>query len=291
VSQVFGKESFKSIIQKFITKIDNRTYLNGDENRILYLNNLLTVGSSSISGIIHKGYSGHETYIDAIEKNKAKTINKITREQFNSMPFYFLIAKPEFSSKGFVFIAQSYKQFGFKEVFEDAFREFSNDLLNNEYICEFNTLSLASLFQKYINDGNIKKMRFRKHGLTANIENLLNEKANDSEDYAMELSLIARKKGFLGIKEKIKFSDSKNDSSFIEIFKMDDFKYEEAYADVSIGGRKRVLNITNPDDFSASFDITNKININKVTNHPDFKGVDIEAHSILKNEIIPNFKS
>ena len=97
IPEVFGKESFSEIIQKFIYLLDTSSFINSDKNRLMYLVNMLDMQTLACSGIVRKGYSGHETYIDEVHKDKAKTVGTVTINQFNSMPFYFLLAQPEFT--------------------------------------------------------------------------------------------------------------------------------------------------------------------------------------------------
>lgn len=283
VNEAFLGKAFTKIVNGFVKFLDTSAHktLNGD--RIIYLQDSLTVKKTYYSGIIKKGYSGQETTIDELDANKAKTVGTIRTNQYNSSPFYFLLAQPDTNSKYVIFLSQSYKQFGFKEMFEDAFKEFYKSKVTEEFVCEFSTLSIASLFDKYINEGDIRKVRFRKHGLNQNIENLLSNREN-GEDFDVELSIKARKNGFMGIKDNI----SAKESSFIETIKIENFDYDQVFADISYGGRKRVLNITRPEDFSASFDLTDKCDINAATKHPDFEKLDKEAISLLKEEIIPN---
>jgi hypothetical protein len=287
IQTAFGGKKFEDIVQGFITSIDTKTFLNASEDRILYLEKSITFNSSIYTGIIRKGYSGQETYVDEMKSNKASTVGKIKTDQFNSSPFYFLLSLPASKSKCFLFLAQSYKQFGFKELFEDAFKKFFKTNYGNDIICEIGTLSIASLFEKYVNDGNIRKLRFKKHILTKNMENILGEEDDkDRGNYEMELSVLAKGQGFLGIKKSITLDNT----SFIETFKLKDFEYDEAFADVSFGGRKRVLNITRPESFSASYDVTDKTLLDKDTNHPDFVKLNEEVMSILKDEILPHIK-
>jgi len=49
-----------------------------------------------------------------------------------------------------------------------------------------------------------------------------------------------------------------DDASFIEQVQLDGFDFEEAFADVIVSGRKRVLNISKPSQFNAAYDITRK---------------------------------
>ncbi len=288
LDKVFGSKTFKEIIQDFITDVDTTScFVNEDKTRVFYIDSIISLTENSFSSIIKKGYSGHETYVDELSGNKVSTTNTITKDKFNSSPFYLLLNKPEKNNHKLLFFAQSYKQFGYKEIFEEAFKKFIKDRYVENIICEISTLSVASLFERYIRDGNIRRLRFRKNILPKNFENVLGEQdIKDNKLYEAELCITAKKQGFLGIKEDIKF----NDSNFAEIFQFEDFEYDEAYADISIGNRRRTLNISRPTTFSASFDVTEKSCINMSTNHPDFSKLNDEAINILKEEVLPTFK-
>jgi len=299
IKEAFFNKDFKSIATEFIKSIDLQHYVSKLEERILYLSETLTfksynpkntsttaINQNIYSGVLKKGHNGHETYIDEFDKKKGKanTVNTVKRDQYNTIPFYFLLCCPDEDSTSLILLAQSYKQYGFKEVFEDAFIEHYKAKYSDDILVEMGTLSVASLFESYINQGSIRKLRFKKHTITPNIENAIGETGDASKNYEMEISIKAKKKGFLGVKQRI----SAENTSFLEVFKIDGFDYNEAYADVSVGGRKRVLNISDPSQFSASFDVTAKSNINKITNHPDFYKLDQESIAILLQEILPN---
>ncbi|MEQ1732932.1 MAG: hypothetical protein ABL940_04630, partial [Bacteroidia bacterium] len=205
LEKVFGPKSFKEIIEAFIKKLDaSKYYLNDAEDRIFYLEEHISLTENIFSGIVRKGYSGRETYIDELSNNKVKTLTTITKDKFNTTPFYLLISLPKENKNKMVFFAQSYKQFGFKELFEESFKKFIKDSFSNELICEIGTLSVASLFEKYIKDGTVKKLRFKKHVLPKNFENILGEgDIKDEKLYEVELSIKAKEKGFIGIKKDI----------------------------------------------------------------------------------------
>lgn len=285
IKEGFYNKSFSEIVKDLINYLDKQTFRNGKGDRILYIDKILANQQTYFSGIFKKGYNGQESYIDEIKSSKANTINTIKADQFNSSPFYFLISQPDPESKCILFISQSYRQYGFKDLFEEAFKSFYKDTYRSDLLCEFTTLTITSLFQKYLQEGNIRRLRFKKHKITHNTENLLSEDEN-TDDFIMELSVIAKRNGFAGIKKNINALNG----SFIETVKVDDFDYDEVLADVSFAGRKRVLNISKPEEFSASFDVTKKACINKITMHPDFEELNKEALLILKDEIIPNIK-
>lgn len=293
--EVFPGLSFSSMMQSFIQLIDGNqangeVFINDDQNRSLELDKLLTASSTIYSGRLKKGNSGHETYVQERSGRGMATVGTIRTDQFNATPFYFLMSLPKQESPYIIFLAQSYKQYGFKELFEDAFKKFYGTRYpDSNIICEFQPLSIAKQFKEYISAGKIRKLRLRKHGLTPELENAVSGDNYQPKDYEVELSVKMKKRG-LGFLGRLQYIDLES-SSFVEIFKVDGFEFDEALIDVSAGNRKRVLNFMDPNSFAASYDLTDKIGTDPHTRHPQFERLDHEAKSILNEEIIPNIKS
>jgi hypothetical protein len=287
-NEVFPDMTFKEFIKQFVKTIDKKCFKNQNQDRILFLKNILKISDTSVSGVVKKGHSSHESYVEDVKDNKPVTVNTIRSDQFNSSPFYFSLSLPKVTNKTIIFLAQSYKQYGFKEVFEDAFKSFFRSISTDEFICEFGTLSIAGLFKKYIQEGSIRKIRLRKYGLIPQVEDLVQDSNYNPKDYEVEMSIKAKrsKKGFLKHLRDINFDNS----SFVEIFKVDNFSYDDALVEISSGGRKRVLNFSDPGSFAASYDVTKKAGIDKITKHPDFNKLGDEAIQILNQEIIPHIK-
>jgi hypothetical protein len=284
VTDVFGAGNLIDIMQGFISAIDaKKVFKNTKADRILYLKETLKASKTEniYAGVIMKGHNGPETSIDELVKNEVKNVGTVTKDQFHCLPYFFLLYLNKDKPNDLILIAQSYRQFGFKEVFEDAFRTYTDSLSQNVTV-SFNTLSIASLFEKYINDGLINKMRFIKHGLQKGTENIVRGDKLEDSNYEMEMS-IKSKKGFWGIKQSLKYDDS----SFIEQVQLQGFEFDEAYADIFIAGRKRVVNITKPTHFSAAYDITDEVEINKDSNLPNFKNILEQALDVLNNDLIP----
>ncbi|OLY94481.1 hypothetical protein SAMN05444008_10196 [Cnuella takakiae] len=286
LSQVFGTENIFDIYNGFVKTIDTRSvFTNKAQNRVLYLSKTMQASPSNniVAGTVMKGHNGPETAIDELIGGEVTTVGKVSSEQFHCHPYFFLLYANKNEPKEIIFIAQSYKQYGYKEVFEEAFREFVNQNSSQSLTIQFNTLSIASLFEKFIEDGKIYKLRFVKHSLSKTVESLLYGDEPGKEDrYEMELS-VKSKRGFFGVKKAIRY----NDASFIEHVQLEGFEFEEAYADVVVGGRKRILNITKPSEFCAAYDITHEVHVDTKTKLPNFSEVFEQAVGILKNDLIP----
>lgn len=285
VSDVFSSKGFQQIMKGFIKTIDVNCYRNEAKDRIMSLEKTMVLKDHIFTGTIRKGHSGHESYIEELNGNKAVQVGVVKTNQFNTSPFFFLVSLPQPGSDYFIFMAQSYRQFGFKEVFEEAFKVFLKNAVGEGIVCEFNTLAVASLFQKYVDNGNIRKLRLRKYGLIQQVEDVVRDKDYERNDYEVELSIKANrsKKNFLDYLRGLDLEET----SFIELFDVDGFEFDEAFVDISIGNRKRVLNFTDPSKFAASFDVTREVPLNRNTKHPNFDKLNHEAQSILINEVIP----
>jgi hypothetical protein len=287
IKDVFGTEHLGTIYQEFVKTIDKKSvFTSNDESRVLYLKETLDASKSKnfVAGIVMKGHNGPETDIDELVKGEVKKVTKVSSEQYHCHPYFFLLYAKKENPNELLFVAQSYRQFGFKEVFEDSFKQFVNNYTTANLTIQFNTLSIASLFEKYVTDGKVYKLRFIKHALSKQAEKvLMGDKPEKKDKYEMELSIKAPK-GFFGIKQAIKY----NDASFIEQVQIEGFEYEEAYADVIIGGRKRALNISRPSEFTAAYDITQQVEIDGKTKLPNFDDVLKEAKDVLENDLIPN---
>jgi hypothetical protein len=118
--------------------------------------------------------------------------------------------------------------------------------------------------------------------LMKGVENVLKGDKFKEKDYEIEMS-IKSKNGFLGVKKSLKYDNA----SFIEQVQIDGFEFDEAYADVFVAGKKRIMNVTRPSNFSAAFDITGDVRIDKNTNLPNFDDVLKQAKDVLKNDLIP----
>ncbi|WP_129021876.1 hypothetical protein [Edaphocola flava] len=282
ISAVYGTSKLEDIMPIFIKKIDTQdVFKNKSEDRILYLNKTLNLKDNTYIGIIMKGHNGPQTLIDEIAGSKVTTVNTVSKDQFHCLPYLFLLYINKKRPDSIIFIAQSYRQYGFKEIFEDCFTKFTN-LQSTNTTVKFASLSIASLFEKQIQEGFIRSLRFVKHGLSKNVEGIIKGDNTIAEDYQMELK-IKSTKGFSFIKKSLKYDDA----SFIEQIQIDDFDYNDAYADVIIGGRKRVMNVTKPSDFAAAYDITDDVAIDSNTKLPNFDDIMKQALDILNNDLIP----
>jgi len=291
VSDVFGERTFAEKMQLFVNYFE-LTFQNKEKDRILYLNKVdPDYNNNTLTGLVRKGITGTESYIDELNNDKkgviAATVGKIGFDQFNSSPFYFHLSQPDHEAKGILFIAQSYKQYGFKELFEEAFKDFTTKI-NSPFTCYITQLSVPALFDSLIEKGVFKKLVFKKHSLPQNFENsFLQEDGKNT--YQVDLSITATRGSFVAFKSKLKsFKDS--DTSLMEIFPLDEVEYDNLSADVYLGGKKRVLNMKKPSDFGTYYDVTDEVRLDPETKHPLFSNLKEQSYKIAFSDILPNIQ-
>jgi hypothetical protein len=282
LDEVFDGKDFPAIMKRFNTFLRKTVYTNDSRDRLLYLHEVVVKTDEVFAAILKKGHNGQETDIDELEEGIPTTVSSVKADQFNCMYFYFMIAKPPQAKDKLFFVSQSQGKFGFKDVFAEYFKKFMEINLDGKYTSEINPLTVPSLFAKYLKDGDVRKLRFIKHSLTENAENILGERDDPNADsYEITTSIKAKRKGFTGIKD----ADFEN-SSFVEIYSDLGIDFDDVYAEVSIGGRMRTLPLTKPDSFCASFDITDEVPLQPDTKKPDFEVLHEVAIDILENEIL-----
>lgn len=291
IDTVFGNMRFEQIMQNFITYFD-LTYQTKEQDKILYINKIdPDYKNNTLCGLFRKGISGQESYIDEIKKEKkgkkAATIATINSDQYNSSPFFFLLNQPEPNANGLLFIAQSYKTFGFKEIFEEAFKNYINTV-NETLTCYIAQLSVPALFDKLIEKGKFKTLNFKKHSLPKQFENSFSQEAQGNT-YEVNLSVTAKYGEFDNFKSTIKsFNDS--ETTLMEFYPIDNFEYDTLTVDVYLGGKKRVLNMSKPEDFGTFYDVTEKVRLDGLTKHPIFDDLKTQAYEIAFDDILPNLQ-
>lgn len=285
ISNVFGNNDLISIMEKFGKWTgQNHVFKNKKEDRILYHKAPLRVSrfDNIYSGVVMKGHNGPQTSIDELIGSQVQQVGTVSKDQFHCLPYFFLMYLDRNKPDSIVFIAQSYRQFGFKEIFEECFRDFIGKESNTTTII-FNPLSVAPLFEQQMNNGIMKKVTFIKYGLHSSVEELVRGDNLLPEEYEMQLSLKS-KKGIWGLKKRLNYENT----SIIEQIKIDNFDYDEAVAEVFLSGRKRIINISKPTEHPACYDITDQIEIDNTTKLPNFDHITTAAFDILNNDLIPH---
>lgn len=288
-NNLFENKDFYTVVQEFIKHIETEPFVNSTQDKKLYFVGEIGLDSTQriITGTLKKGWSGKESDIVSINDNTNKVIFKQLREHASTNPFYFMLAMPEKVSFG-ILIVQSFKYFGMKEILEDALKRFFAKNYK-EFVCEIFSLANPALFDKMLDNGGVKQITLKQHAIAKNIEDQLDQGV-DPKNVEIEVVIKAKKRdGFLDINNKIK-SFKKNNTSFLELIKIDGFKHDMITADVVLNRNRRKLDMLNPDDFGSFYDVTDQVETDSQTGHPIYTSINKIARDIYLNDILPTLK-
>jgi hypothetical protein len=293
VNDVLGDKTFDQKMQDLIRYFD-APYISSGNERILYFHKLdPDYKNNTLYGLMRKGISSEERYVEEVKmvrrKRIASQVATISAEQYTSSHFFFTLCQPEQNAKGILLIAQSFKQYGFKEVFEESFKDYVSKI-NPDVRCFITQLSIPALYDKIIDESIIKKLTFKRHGLSPEFEDsFISKAAEPGEEFEVSFSVQAKKAGFIGFKNTLKtFRDT--DTTFMEVFPLEKFEYQDLSAEVFLGGKRRVLNMTRPQDLGTYYDITADIEFDDKTKHPVYEDIKGQAKAIMNDDILPNVK-
>lgn len=103
---------------------------------------------------------GKGTKIKKKKGRKAIIVDEIDPSKFTSDFYFFLfgipLAIPE--TKAGVFMAQSYKNYGYKEIFEEAFKKFVSIKLGESITGEISILTNPVLFKRTLKESGFKSL-------------------------------------------------------------------------------------------------------------------------------------
>jgi len=285
---------FIDFIIDFTKKINKETHTSTDQERIFDLDKIdaSNLSRNFVTGFFSKGLRGKGTEIKIKKDRKSIVIDRLDNSKYTADPYFFLFGIPSNkpNAKAGVLMAQSYKNYGFKEVFEEAFKKYVAKELGENIICDINILTNPVLFNKTIKKSGFKKLRYRKHSLPSSLDNIIDCKIENEIDrkfYDIELVISAKRKiEYLNINKKLeKVAD--DNTSFLELAPIDGFGFDEVYGDVIMGKYKRTINISNPNRFGAVYDISKDVSFES-NGQLSFDSIKKVAINIFEDDILKN---
>lgn len=291
-SQLFPK-GFVDFSQRFISSVDLETYQNSDGELILDIEHTdySFLNRNILTGVFEKGTKAKSgAAIKEIKRKKAVTVKKIKGHEYTTIPYFFLFgATQNIDTRGCVFMAQTFGIYGFKELFTEAFQSFVKREFDDDISCDINTLSNPTLFEKVIKTSGVRKLKYRKHSLPPILDEVVGEKIENDIDrdfFDVELSISAKREGYLYMRNALDKMVKGNHAS-IEFSDGGNFTYDEVYADMYIGGNKRVVNVTKPSNFGAIYDVGDDIDYDN-EGQPKFESIRDISLNIYENDILKN---
>lgn len=273
------------------TNSDSKIVDDEELQKVLRLRpNTISFYGRTISGIVETGEYGYES--DIINKETGKQTHKRTRNEASMLPFYFIIQVHRNFKKG-ILILQRFKQFGVYSIFSTTLRkEFQNQ--NEDYLLSFNPLVSKELVDKFIDGGIVSRISFKNLNGASQLSSYYDDGIDfDESDLYTEFNIIAKRGKKLPFLGKIKKFRSGN-IDIGNLVSINDFEYNTVSVTITLNGHRRTMDLSALNKLGAFYDITNEINFNEVSGHPDFDLVAKQAKEILEDikvTIFPHINS
>jgi len=240
-----------------------------------------------ISGIIQTGDYGYET--ELVDTGSGAVSYKRKTSDAEVMPFYFLIYNPKEKDEGCV-ILQEFKGLGIKTAFLKYIRDcFCSE--NENFVVNMLPLVPEQLIQELFSKGEPKKLRYIKFGLKSDPADVGNDHQED--EYNIELNISARRNKYFQIRDGICDSISNykpldeimshfyDKKKFDRVIELHDFEYDIVKLQLSINGKTKIIDLSNPYTLRPIHDITGEVEIG-ADQHPMFISIDKIAKNLLK---------
>jgi hypothetical protein len=257
---------------------------NTDMQKVLRLShNTLNPFGRKLSGIVESGHYGYSAEI--IDITSGESVHQKGVNHAELIPFYFHLFIPTNKTKG-ILILQRFKQFGIYRIFSDAIgKEFTRSFSGFKIILK--PLLSDDIAYNLINQGQLKKITFKTSNLSPSILKAADE--NENENFGrIEYSIVANRGCSLpflkGLQEKLKTS-----GNIPELFGLAEFESNLISVTVKLNGKSRTLDLSTLDDVGAYFDITDQVEINKNSAHPEINSIREISNGIINDLLVSLF--
>ena len=216
-------------------------------------------GDQMMTGTIERGGYGYEAQGYDVATSKPSYKRKTTDAEL--LPFFFSIYICKNSETG-VLLVQRFGNFG---MFGDFTKEFGEYLRihSSNHLVRFEPLILRDLVESIQSSNSIKKIRFRKYDLPADVSDMLGRNLSSDEAY-LECSIVAKRgTSFEGLFKRFKKKQASG-----QVLSIASVVPDEVFVDVKINGKTRTMHMQDPGNVRPYYDVTNDVEINKKTGHP-----------------------
>jgi hypothetical protein len=263
----FGNENdlFNILIQ-FIAQL-NIELSNDEQNQIVLKSDNIHQNGRHISGMILKGDYGIES--DIIDVESEDVMYRRNEAEAELLPFYFLFVIPSGADEG-ILLLQKTGNLGIKGIFEDELNRYIFENYS-DYRVRINRLIPSELLEEYLGNGRVTKLRFVRFGIPSDITDSIDVGHLEDEGVTELIVKAKRGKSLSGIGDLVR-------SVFERQRNVHDFEYDNIKVEVEIGGKYRTIDLQQPDNLRATYDITD--NIETQGGNPIFESINQEAEEL-----------
>jgi hypothetical protein len=232
--------------------------------------------SRSLTGLLQTGEYGFAS--DLLDVESGEVSHKRSSQEAEMIPFYFLFNIPPGVDEGIV-ILQRFRTSGIRKLLLADFQKYFATQFG-EYRVEINPLTPESVLQQYRSDQcRITKARFVRFSLPSDLADLYNNQDHEEEEGYVEYTINAKRNRTLPIWARLNevLTGKREMNRLLEI---ESFDYSNVKIEVDLNGTRRTIDLANPKQLRAYYDITDKLSPTE-EGHPAYNEVDAIAKDLL----------
>jgi len=274
-------DTFRSYLDKLKSNFSDDEAL----KKLLHVETL-DIQDREVSGILETGEYGYEAQL--YDKNTG--FISYTRKTYEAemLPFYFLIKIPKAADEGLI-VLQRFNQFGIRNLLLDNFQKEVNEKFPDFRIDMYPVIP-AALYEKYLREGILTKIRFIRFSIPTDIANTIREPHIEDDGYT-ELVVSAKRNRKLptSIISKALQKIVNGEKEIKGIIELQSFEYDNVKIEVKINDKRRVIDLSNLQRIKWNPDVSDQVKLNE-TGHPDFASIDSIAKKLLDDISAEMFK-
>jgi hypothetical protein len=229
-----------------------------------------------IEGVIEYGEYGSESAIKDTVNHVVVHKKEVTHADMQR--FYFLFSLPEQRTKGIMLLQKS-GNIGIATQLKGALLA-SMEAVFPSHSVKFAPLSTQQIFNRYMDRGDLREIRFIKFRLPKSIEDAY---AAGHEEIRGTYEMVIRLRNAHGMpfggKVKALFAGRGSLNEIIDLgedrFDADNIKFE-----MSVGGKRRTVSMRDPRDMRAEYDVSDQVKSGRDGN-PMFESLSEVANGLL----------
>lgn len=231
------------------------------------------VRPTSSKGYVHYGMYGFES--DMVDARTKKRNYRRQATDVEEIPLYYEFWHPREATYALAAFQSFHGRSCINLVLTAMQQSFSK--LNPGFDLLFRKLQPAGPGSSIYQDAPVKSLRLvRKNAPSDVADRYSNGAATDVVDF--ELTITAKKRGILGLFRNLR--SSPNFENRVVIY--DGVKFEEAVAQIQVGGRLRRVEVFGPNRNAGVIDLSDSVERGP-DGHPTFESIAKESNEIIKN--------
>ncbi|RME12725.1 MAG: hypothetical protein D6816_00640 [Bacteroidetes bacterium] len=271
-----GSHDFLDVLQQYLQQLRGAVHNQERSSKVLRTRTVRP-NNRTLSGILESGAYGYEApLIDIASGAQAYTRRPNEAEL---IPLYVLASVPANRERG-ILMLQRFGTMGIKSILEESLGAYFNKQFP-DYKVLIHRLVPRDLIQEYLTQGGLKAITFTTFRVPRDIADLYEMEGAIEEGDTMQVRIKAKRGKYLQVPGWLQqLRDGQADVT--DILEAHQEHADQISLEIKMGGKTRKLNLHNPDNFRASFDVSTQVKRGQ-DGHPTFDSIDAVARDLLED--------